>query len=69
MQRISRREMLAQLGMGLGAATVLPLSAPVRAREKRSAPSSPGSFRLTRMDRAHWKHARIDTSTADSQGR
>jgi len=40
MQRISRREMLAQLGMGLGAATVLPLAAPVRARAQAAASES-----------------------------
>jgi gluconate 2-dehydrogenase gamma chain len=32
MERISRREMLTRLGMGLGVATVLPLTAAVRAR-------------------------------------
>ena len=40
MRRISRREMLAQLGMGLGAATVLPLAAPVRARAQAAAAES-----------------------------
>jgi gluconate 2-dehydrogenase gamma chain len=40
MRRISRREMLTQLGMGLGAATMLPLPAPVRARAQAAAAES-----------------------------
>jgi gluconate 2-dehydrogenase gamma chain len=40
MDRISRREMLTRLGMGLGAATMLPLAAPVRARAQAAAAES-----------------------------
>ena len=37
MQRISRREALKRLGTGIGAAAMLPLSAPVRARAQAAA--------------------------------
>ena len=37
MQRISRREMLMRLGMGMGAATIMPLASPVRARAQAAA--------------------------------
>jgi len=40
MQRISRREMLGRLGMGLGVATILPLAAPIRARAQSAASES-----------------------------
>jgi gluconate 2-dehydrogenase gamma chain len=40
MQQISRREALQRIGLGIGAATVLPLSAPVRARAQAAAAES-----------------------------
>jgi gluconate 2-dehydrogenase gamma chain len=40
MQKLSRREMLKQLGMGLGAAAMLPLPAPVRSRAQAAAAES-----------------------------